>query len=296
MRSRALLTMLLIPVAGIAQDEREQDRRFQEQAAKGLDTSRVLGWHPALTAGLNMTQVSFKDWAQGGENAFSYTLGVIGGVSHVAESTTWSNSVRLTFGQTRLGSQGLRKTDDEVYFESLLIYYLGGVINPYASFTLRTQFAPGFSYSGDGTKTEISGFFDPAYLTQSAGLAWQPSSILTLRLGAAAREIVTSRYPSFSDDPETEEIEKLRVQGGLESVATLEWPFAENMKLSSRLELFAPFEAVDRIVVRNDNVLTASVNRYVTVTFNVQAINDVNASPRTQLKETLSLGVTYTVL
>jgi len=274
----------------------ERERRFQEEAAKNADTAKVLGWHYGLASGLSLTQVALKDWAPGGEDALSYAASAIGTSEHRAEQTRWTNLLKLTFGQTKVGDQSIRKTDDEIYFESLLIYYAWTKINPYASVTLRTQFAAGYVYNDDGTSTQISKLFDPAYLTQSAGFAYQPSSMLTTRLGVGVREVLASDYPAFADDPATLEIEKSRVQGGLENVTTFDWPFAENMTLSSRLELFAPFKEMDKVIMRSDNIVAAKVNKVVSVTFNVQLINDVNVSARTQIKETLAIGFSYTIL
>jgi len=36
------------------------------------------GWKHSLITGLTMTQVAFTDWAQGGENALSYTFSADG--------------------------------------------------------------------------------------------------------------------------------------------------------------------------------------------------------------------------
>jgi hypothetical protein len=110
------------------------------------------------------------------------------------------------------------------------------------------------------------------------------------------REVLTSQFTQYADDPETAEIEKTRIQGGIESVSALGWEFAENMVLTSRLELFAPFEELDRIIVRSDNIIAMKVNKYVTANFNLVLINDVNVSARTQIKETLSIGLSYTIL
>lgn len=37
------------------------------------------------------------------------------------------------------------------------------------------------------------------------------------------REILTSVYTAYSDDPGTPEIEKTKVDGGIESVTEIEW-------------------------------------------------------------------------
>ena len=116
------------------------------------------------------------------------------------------------------------------------------------------------------------------------------------RLGLALREILTSHYPLYADDPKTPAIEKTSVRGGLESVTEVEWHLDQNLMFSSKLELFSAFKTMDEVVVRNDNTLAAKVNKYVTVLLNVQLINEKPISPRTQVKEALAIGVSYNLL
>lgn len=296
---RRLIVLLILSSASLlyAQEkDADREKRLQQEAAKGRDTSKPMGWQLASVAGINLSQVSFRDWAQGGANSMAYALWGTGAAVRHGEKTRWSNSLKMTFGEARVGDQESRKTDDEIYFESLLIYMLGTTINPYGAFTLRTQFAPGYAYFTDAPRKQISAIFDPAYLTQSAGVAYTPFENLIVRFGAGVREVLTSTYTQYTDDLATPEIEKSRVEGGLESVTDFRWPFAENMVFTTRLELFAPFKTLDRVVMRNDNTIAMKVNQYVTVNFNVQLINDVNVSARTQMKEALAVGVSYTLL
>ena len=52
---------------------------------------------------------------------------------------------------------------------------------------------------------------------------------------------------------------------------------------------------MDRIVVRNDYSIVAKVNKYISTGLTFNLINDVNVSARTQMKQALSLGLTYTL-
>ena len=301
MKNLLLLSCLLWTLAGAiaqqkTQEEIDRDKKFQEQAAKaGPDTSAAHGWKHQAATGANLSQVSFKDWVAGGSNALAYTLWLQGSSVLTSPATIWSNSYHFAFGQTRLADQGLRKTDDDIYLESLLIWRLGTAINPYGAATLRTQFAPGYDYPATG-QVQVSKFFDPGYLTQSAGVAFRPSPAFTTRLGAALREVVTSAYTRYSTDPATSEVHKVWTRGGLESVSDCAAPLGGNVKLVARLELFAPFNAMDRILVRNDYSIVATVNPYVTTNLTLNLIQDVNVSPRTQMKQALSLGLTYALL
>ena len=262
------------------------------------DTTKApdYGWKHTLVSGLNLTQVAFTDWAQGGENALAWALTLEGKSVNDLERSNWSNSYKFAFGQARLGGLGLRKTDDKIDLETIFTYKLGTYINPYAAATLKSQFAQGYKYDAAGNKTPVSKFFDPGYLTQSVGAVYQPMPEIKTRFGAALREIFTSEFTGYADDPTTSTIEKTRVDGGLESVTGVEWKMDGNILFTSKLELFAPFKTIDEIVVRNDNTIAASVNKYITVNLNVQLINEKQISPRTQIKETLAIGLTYRLL
>ena len=301
MKNAQLLALALLCATGIyaqqkTQEEIDREKKFQEQASKvNADTSKHYGWNHTASAALNLTQVSFRDWASGGSNTLAYSVVLQGSSVRTSERTEWTNNYKLAFGQARLGDQGLRKTDDDIYFESLFIYKLGAYVNPYVAATLRTQFASGYNYDTK-PESEISRFFDPAYVTQSAGVAYQPVPQFTTRLGVALREIVTSQYSIlYARDPTTNNVHKVWTRGGAESVSELNANIAENIQLVGRLELFAPFQSLDRIVVRNDYSIVAKVNKYISTGLTLDIINDVNVRARTQMKEALSLGLTYTL-
>ena len=293
-----ILTLALVLLRGASaqqktQEEIDREKRFQEQSAKAnADTSKIYGWKHSSSAALNLTEASFTNWVAGGSNTLAYTAILQGSSALTSERTVWTNNYRFAFGQARLSDQGLRKTDDDIYFESLLIYKAGTYVNPYAAVTLRTQFAAGFDYSTEPA-TQVSKFFDPAYVTQSAGVAYRPVPEFTTRLGAALREVVASQYTQYTTDPLTHEVHTVWTMGGLESVSDLNATVAENVQFVARLELFSPFQNPDRIIVRNDYSLVAKVNKYVTTGLTLNLINDVNVSARTQVKQTLSLGLSY---
>jgi hypothetical protein len=262
------------------------------------DTAKApkYGWKHASVGSLTLTQVAFTDWAQGGDNALSWALALEGKSILDEERTNWATSYKFGFGQARLGDQSLRKTDDKIDLETMFTYKMGDKFNPYGSATFKTQFARGYKYDAGGIATAVSQFFDPAYMTQTAGVVYQPFAELKTRLGAGLREIFTSEFPAYADDPSTTEIEKNRIDGGLESVTELSMKLDDNVMLSSKLELFSTFKKMDEVIMRSDNTLTAKVSKYLAVTLNVQLINEHTISPRTQVKEVLGFGFTYTFL
>lgn len=262
------------------------------------DTAATYGWKHTMTAGVNVSQISFTNWSGGGDNALSWTLVLDGKSAQDEEKTTWVTTYKFAFGQARISDKGLRKTEDRIDVESILTFKMNQYVNPYAAVTIKTQFARGYKYDSPaaGINTPVSQFFDPAYLTQSVGAGWQPLSELKTRIGAALRETFADRFAAlYTDDPETQgEVEKSKVEGGAESVTDLEWKIAENVLFTSKLEVFAPFRKFDRLDIRTDAKLTFTVSKYIAAMVNVQVVN-IEPFPRTQVKETIALGLTYNV-
>jgi len=206
----------------------------------------------------------------------------------------WATTYKFAFGQTKLGDQSVRKGDDKIDVETLLTYKIGGRINPYAAGTLKTQFAEGFKYDENDVGTQISKTFDPAYFTQSVGVGIQPLAEFRTRIGFALREIVTRDFTNFTDNGETPEIEKTKVNGGMEWVTDVKWSLKDNIVFTSKLELFSAFSNFTDAVVQNNSNLAFKLSKYITVNFKTEVISDTTASPKVQLKETLALGLNYT--
>jgi hypothetical protein len=262
-----------------------------ESTAQSPDTT----WKHTLVAGISATQVTFTDWSQGGENALAWALRLEGKSEMIVPLWTWTNNYKFGFGQAKLGDKAIRKTDDKIDLESVLAYKTGWPVNPYAAATLKTQFTTGYTYDATDRRTAVSSFFDPAYLVQSAGFEYKPALWIKTRLGAALREVITSVYTQYADDPSTPAVEKTKTEGGLESVTDIELSLDDNILFTSHIELFDPVKHMDRVVVRSDNMLTAKVSKYIVVSLNLVLINDVQVTPRTQFKQTLALGINYSI-
>ncbi len=265
-------------------------------APAGKDsTSLEESWRHDLILGFALTQVSFTDWEQGGENSLSYRGSLDGKSVHTGGRITWSMSYKFVFGQTRSGTQGIRKNDDRIDVESVVSYDIGADVNPFASVSLLTQFANGYKYGKDGSREAVSKFFDPAYITEYVGFGYKPVSTLKIRLGFALRETFVSRFTIYTDEPGTERVEKLRIDGGPSIVTELEWKLDDNILLKSKLNLFAPIRSFDHVIVRSDNSLSAKINRFLSVDLELALINERDVSPRTQIKQSIAVGLNYAI-
>jgi hypothetical protein len=261
-------------------------------SAQAPDTT----WKHSMIASLNLSQVSFTHWSQGGTNTLSYLAGINGKSVRDNATTNWSNSYKLNFGQTKLDEQAIRKTDDEINLESMLTYKFGVHVNPYVAASLLTQFTTGYTYSDTAAPVAVSDFFDPAYLKQSAGIGWKVSNELTTRLGAALREIITNHYNQYAAQPLEKEFTKTRIQGGLESVTELELPVEDNVLFRAKADLFAPIKTLDRIVFHGETSLIAKISKVFSAELTALFIDDPDLSPFTQIKQGLSIGISYALM
>jgi hypothetical protein len=284
---KIILSLLLLISASIA---------LAQESNPGVPASADTSWKHTMILSANITQISFTDWTQGGENALAYALFLEGKSAYAKDMIEWVNEYKFGYGQAKLGSGTIRKTDDMIDLGSVLIYKLGKIINPYASVSLKTQFTEGVTYDAAGHTVPVSNFFDPVYIIQSAGVGYQPVPEVKTRLGAAVREILTKTHTRYSDDPTTTQVEKEKVEGGLESVTEVVWTVMENVVLHAKFELFAPVKHFNQTTIRSDNSLSAKINKFLSVNLNVQLINDPPVQARTQVKEALALGFNFTLM
>jgi hypothetical protein len=255
------------------------------------------GWQKEMVGGINLTQTSFSNWTQGGENSFAWQFNLNFRFENEKKKTNWANSGKFTYGATKLGEQGLRKSLDEIKVESVFTYKLNAHVNPFAAATGETQFGPGYNYETE-QKTQISGFFDPAYFRESFGMGFKPNKIVRTRLGLALKQTITSDFPiPYADDPDTvEKVEKFKNEAGLESVTDVNWKVSKKTLFISKLELFYNFETLNRTDVRWDNVLTVELTKHLNVNFNFKLLYDRDISSRRQIMQSIALGLIYNFL
>lgn len=253
-------------------------------------------WMPSFVAGINMSQVSFKDWAKGGENSVAWTLKGDFTLHYKSENWRFKNQLKGEYGRTQIGDNDFRTTSNEVFLESVLSLNVGWGVDPYVSNMLRTQISTGYNYKVT-PEVKISDFFDPGYITQSIGFTYDRHENFTTRLGLAFKETFTKDYRQYSDDSETKDkIEDFKFETGLESVTEAQLNLAENIDWKGKLRLFTRFENIDVWDVRWDNIIVAKVNSWLNVNFEFIMLYEKAQSLKTQMKEALQIGVTYKFL
>ncbi len=251
-------------------------------------------WIPKGVAGLNISQIAFGNWTQGGDNSITYSVFGIFGLNYYTKTWGLKNYLKLTYGRTKIGNADFKTNDNEFYLETIYSLKFGWAVDPFFSNTVRTAITSGYKYTSDTTKEKIADFFDPGYVTQSLGFTFDKDKIVKTRLGIAIQETFTNKLRQYSDDPATtDKVEAFKLETGVESVTDLNLPLAENILYTSKLRLFTRFDHLDVWDVRWDNQITAKINSWLNVNFNYILVYEKSQSIKLQTKEALQVGVAF---
>lgn len=254
------------------------------------DTTFKNGWTPKGIISINLSQIAFENWTQGGENAMSFSSIANLGLFYKTKGWFNSNKLKVAYGRSK-SSERYFTTDNELRLENVIIREFGWKINPYFSNEVRTGLANGFDYKVS-PEQQISAFFDPGYISQSLGFIYS-QKVFQTRLGIGLQETFTNKYNQYTDDETTTSIEKFKIDTGIESVSEANYEFMKNMIYTGRLRLFSRFNSLGVWDVNWDNIITAKVNDYINVNFNFNLIYQKDQSVKTQIKEALQLGFSY---
>ena len=274
--------IIVIMIMGIYQVACAQDAEKKEEPK--------YGWQNSVVGNLGFTQNAFDNWTKGGENSWSWQSDLLPKFIKKEPKYEWANSGKFSFGEAKVGKEESRKAADEIKLESVFTYIINWPVNPYVSVLGQTQFTKGYDY-GITPKIEISNFMDPGYLTEGIGFKYAPSDIIQTRLGAAAKQTFTDKYADRYAKGE-----KFRKEYGAESVTDLNLKLGQNLLYNSKLELFSKISGFDEVDVNWDNLFTVKATQYINVTWNVRLYYDKDISRQRQLKETLAVGITYSLL
>lgn len=279
-------------------------------------------WHRGGMVGLNFTQVSFTNWATGGENSVS-GQGLLGFfVDYKKDSTSWDNSIDFAYGILHQGKDKFtKKTDDKIDFTSKYGHYAFKKVWYYtALFGFKTQFSPGYNYVNDTVKTMISDFMAPGYTILALGLDYKPNKSVSLFIAPITAKTTYVMNQNLADagsfgvdkalydnvGNKIKDGQKIRNEFGGYVRFQYKAEVMTNIFFTARLELFSNYlKNPQNIDINAEFLLTMKVNKYISASLNVQGVydNDVmiavdknndgltdGVGPRFQLRQVLGVG------
>ena len=261
-------------------------------------------WTTSGYAGLKLTQVSFTNWATGGDNAFAFDLQGTYQADYKHNRHVWKNRLELAYGLNKTGDDGTRKANDKIYLNTNYGYAIAKSWYASAFATFQTQFSPGYDYSVN-KDVAISEFMAPAYLTTGLGFTYDPGKIFTVVLSPAAWRGTFVLNDRLSDEGAygVDPGKHLLSSFGANLKGEAKYEFLKNMTVYSRLDLYSDYlHKPLNIDVNWEVQINMIINKWfsTTLTTNLMYDDDVKIvqkdgtkGSRVQFKEILGVGVQF---
>lgn len=265
----------------------------------------LVGWDHGWVAGLNGSQSSYSNWSQGGVNNISF-IGNSTYRSYFRDGRfSYGFLVNTRYGLTRLEDDGTRKIDDRLSIRNRFLYDIGhedSDFSVYGNFNFRTQFGDGFNYGAgeDGADVLISGFLSPAYISQNVGLAYSPGDHFSFEAGVGLRQTIVTDDNVLANVPGNfglPEGDNFRNEAGINIGASYEQSIATNLIMSSSVETFTNINgAITSTDIFFSSEVIGQINRYLNASVRLDIIYDDDFSNRVQIRQGLSLGISFILI
>lgn len=299
----AIALVLLTGTSAFAQDE-----TTPEETPK---------WKNKAIMGLNATQASFVNWSAGGRNNIAALAFFDGSANYLNGKTKWDNSLKLSLGGIKYANSPLQKTDDQIDLQTAYGY---GFKKPWYFTVLggfKSQFMDGFVFPNDSVRT--SKFLAPGYVNLSLGIEYVPNENFKAFLSPLSgkftfvRDEVLSNAGAFGVDPAIYDDlgnvvtpgKQFRAELGAYLRVVYNKELMKNVVLKSRLELFSNYmDNPQNIDVNAEMIMSFKVNKWFSAALQMNLLydddidvrdSDGNLGPRTQFKQVISLGISYTM-
>ena len=148
---------------------------------KFIDNDSV-HWSRGGDASLSFAATSLMNWVAGGEDQIAVRPVVNLFANYKKGKRTFENYATLAYGFLKTGERKAVKNDDRLHYTSKLGHQISDKWAYTAAFLARTQFAPGYSYSGDKITAQVSDFLAPLNLYLSVGIDYMPDKNISFML------------------------------------------------------------------------------------------------------------------
>jgi len=268
----------------------------------------LTNWKKAFKVGLNLNQASFSsNWKAGGVNSLGFNTLLNYRLNYKKDKHSWDNEVDLLYGSINNSGQGYRKTNDRIFLDTKYGWALSPTWDLFAALNFQSQFVDGYKYDKDAlgveTRSLISGFLAPAFLTSSFGFEYHPVDYFKLRLSPLAPRLTIVR----DNDGRYDSVDPLKPYGvavgqdtryewlAFQMLAEFNKDIAKNMNLKARYLMYAKYQTLEAKTIdhRLDVTLTASVNRFINVSLSGILLYDYDQDTGAQISQAFSLGAVY---
>ena len=273
--------------------------------------AKINYWNTRTSVGINLNQAAFSNnWNGGGVNSMAIAGLINYKTEYRKESFSYAQEVILNYGKVKNKNQLEKKTVDRIYWDHKAAMQLSKNWYFFASLNFESQFDNGYAYRREGdnpeTKSLLSKFMSPGYLTESIGFEYKPNQYFSTRIGTGtARQTFVLDTAIYRTNPANKDKKENFSNYGVPIGSTIQNELAfqvvmnfdkdifKNVNLKSKYMAFIPYDNFGYTNHRLDVALTAKVNRYMNTSITGVGLYDRNQDSKIQGSQTLSLGLTF---
>lgn len=257
----------------------------------------VDGWKKGGKVSIMFNQSSFSNWVAGGENSLAANAFINYDFNYRKGNWRWDNKIITAYGMTRTKTNGTRKTDDRLEFNSVVgkkatkNWFYSAFLN------FQTQFTDGYDYKTDPDgEFPVSKFLAPAHLSFGPGLMFKKDDQFKINIAPATSKViivadnVLSSAGAYGVDPG----DKSRYELGFNASLYHKKDIMANVSVENILNLYANYlEDFKNVDVNHQLNIVLQVNRYLSTNIQFHTIIDDNTSKKPQFKEVVGVGANF---
>lgn len=254
--------------------------------------TRDTSWKLPGLFSISASQTSLNNWQGGGSDNLTITSIFKLDPVYKKANHEWISKIDLKYGLIKPGDFRLyQKNMDQLF---LLTKYNLNAFNKYWYYTtqadFRSQFAPGYNYSGDSiVGRATSDFMSPGYVQTLVGLDFKPVDYFSVTFAPVAGKItiVNRQYlaneGAFGVEKAVRDTagrlitpgKRTRYEFGGRIIVKFKKDITKNISLDSYLDLFSNYiHNPQNIDVMFNNMLTIKINKYFTASLISQMLYD----------------------
>ena len=271
----------------------------QEVATDSAVVETPKNWSIEGQNTLMLNQAAFSNWVGGGANNVGWLVGVNYNFTYQKDKDLWENNIILGYGRNNTQGLGNRKTQDNINISTNYGRAISKNWYVSAGASFISQFDNGYADGNNPSAAKISSFMAPGYLNVGAGFTYKPNEdfTLTLRPANARMTFVLDKDLQYKGNYGLKnDGDSMLFQFGFYADASYKVKLMENIHLTNKAWLFSNYlDHPERIAMGYSGILNLKINKYISSNITLDLVYDHNQIRKTQLKQTLGLGLAYNI-
>ena len=271
----------------------------QEVATDSTVVETPKNWSIEGQNTLMLNQAAFSNWVGGGANNVGWLVGVNYNFTYQKDKDLWENNIILGYGRNNTQGLGNRKTQDNINISTNYGRAISQSWYVSAGASFLSQFDNGYADGNNPSAAKISSFMAPGYLNIGAGFTYKPNEdfTLTLRPANARMTFVLDKDLQYKGNYGLKnDGDSMLFQFGFYADASYKVKLMENIHLTNKAWLFSNYlDHPERIAMGYSGILNLKINKYISSNITLDLVYDHNQIRKTQLKQTLGLGLAYNI-